>query len=179
MESRQKKHYVLLMIGFFAALVVVMYVFSLRSQLQEVRANQNNYEEKIATLSSIQNTDALEVNRKFLNSFFTYQTTTERYEKIKPLMTDQGYKATHPSGTELPNSEQSVKSLMTGLKAYEYQSSKTEFEFFNEFKLSTEYNNVSNTETVIVKTFLIHVKQQGWKIDDVEFVGELTGRSTS
>ncbi|MDN4075513.1 hypothetical protein [Fictibacillus terranigra] len=51
--------------------------------------------------------------------------------------------------------------------------------FFNEFKLSTEYNNVSNTETVIVKTSLIYVKDQGWKIDDVEYVGELTGRSTS
>jgi uncharacterized protein len=91
-------------------------------------------------------------------------------------MTDQGYKATHPSGTELPNSEQSVKSSRVGLKPFEYQSSKTEAEFFNEFKLTTEFKNVANTKTVIVKTSLIYVKNQGWKIDDIEFVGQLTGR---
>ncbi|MBT2724857.1 hypothetical protein [Bacillus sp. ISL-46] len=59
MEPHQKKNYILLMIGFVAAVIIIMYVFSLRTQLQEVRANQRNYEEKIASLSSIQNTDAL------------------------------------------------------------------------------------------------------------------------
>jgi hypothetical protein len=117
------------------------------------------------------------VNRKFLNNFFTYQTTAERYENIKSLMTDQGYKATHPSGTELPNSKQSVKSSMTGLKPFEYQSSKTEAEFFNEFNLSTEFNDVTNTETVIVETSLIYIKEKGWKIDDIIYVGQLTGQS--
>jgi uncharacterized protein len=138
--------------------------------------HQLSYEEEIASLSTIQNTDALRVNREFLNKFFNYQTTDERYQHIKPFMTDRGYEATHPSGTELPNSEQSVKSSMVGLKPFEYQSSKTEAEFFNEFKLNTEFNDVSNTETVIVKTSLIYVHEQGWKIDDVEFVGQLTGR---
>ncbi|WML42046.1 hypothetical protein RCG19_10705 [Neobacillus sp. OS1-2] len=164
------------MLGFIAAAVFIVYAFSLRTQLQEVRGNQSNYEEKIASLSSIQNTEALEVNRKFLTNFFTYQTTAERYKNIKSFMTDQGYKATHPSGMELPNSDQSVQSSMVGLKPFEYQSSKTEAEFFNEFKLSTEFNNVTNTKTVIVKTFLVYVKEQGWRIDDVEFVGQLTGR---
>jgi uncharacterized protein len=176
MEPNKKKNYILLMLGFIAAAVFIVYTFSLRTQLQEVRANQSNYEEKIASLLSIQNTDALEVNRKFLTNFFTYQRTAERYKNIKPFMTDQGYKATYPSGMELPNSDQSVQSSMVGLKPFEYQSSKTEAEFFNEFKLSTEFNNVTNTETVIVKTSLIYVKEQGWKIDDVEFVGQLTDR---
>jgi type II secretory pathway pseudopilin PulG len=164
------------MIGFVAAAVVIVYVFSLRTQLQDVRANQSNYEEKIDSLSSTQNSDALKVNREFLKSFFTYQTTAERYKEIKPFMTDRGYKATHPSGTDLPDTDQSVKSSMVGLKPFEYQSSKTQAEFFNEFKLSTEFNDVTNTETVIVKTSLIFVKEQGWKVDDVEFVGKLTGR---
>lgn len=63
---------------------------------------------------------------------------------------------------------------MVGLKPF--QSSKTEAEFFNEFKLTTEFNNVATTETVIVKTSLIYVKEQDWKVDDVEFIGQLTGR---
>ncbi|MDQ0271255.1 hypothetical protein [Cytobacillus purgationiresistens] len=65
----------------------------------------------------------------------------------------------------MPESEESVKSSMVGLKTFEY-----------EFKLTTKFNNFANTETVIVKTSLIYVKEQGWKIHDVEFVGELTGR---
>lgn len=163
------------MILLVTATLVIMYIFSLRSQLQEVRANQANYEEQIKSLSSIQNTDALKINREFLESFFTYQTTAERYKKIEPFMTDQGFKSTHPSGTELPDSEESVQSSMVGLKPFEYQSSKTEAEFFNEFKLTTEFNNVAATDTVIVKTSLIFVKEQGWKVDNVEFIGQLTG----
>ncbi|MCM3169518.1 MULTISPECIES: hypothetical protein [Peribacillus] len=175
MEPTQKKNFLILMIAFITAALVIMYIFSLRSQLNEVRTNQGNYEEQIRSLSSIQNTDALKVNREFLESFFTYQTTAERYERIEPFMTNQGYEATHPSGTELPDSEESVKSSLVGLRPFEYQSSKTEVEFFNEFKLTTEFNNVASTETVIVKTSLIYVKEQGWKVDDIEFIGQLTG----
>jgi uncharacterized protein len=176
LEPTRKKNLLFLMMVFFVAALVIMYVFSLRSQLQEVRANQGNYEEQIKSLSSIQNTDALQINRVFLESFFTYQTTAERYKKIEPFMTVQGFKSTDPSGTELPNSEESVQSSMIGLKPFEYQSSKTENEFINEFKLTTEYNNVATTGTVIVKTSLIYVKEQGWKVNDVEFIGQLTGR---
>ncbi|MGE6718317.1 hypothetical protein ACQKGD_13205 [Peribacillus frigoritolerans] len=176
MESTQKKNFLFLMTVFVTATLVIMYIFSLRSQLNDVRTNQGNYEEQIQSLSSIQNTDALKVNRQFLESFFTYQTTAERYKKVEPFMTVQGLKATHPSGTELPDSEESVQSSMMELKPFEYQSSKTEAEFFNEFKLTTEFNNVSATDTVIVKTSLIYVDKQGWKVDDVEFVGQLTGR---
>ncbi|MEK4069863.1 hypothetical protein [Peribacillus sp. FSL R5-0717] len=175
MEPIPQKNFLFLMIVFVLVSLVIIYIFSLRSQLNEVRANQGNYEEQIQSLSSIQNTDALKVNREFLESFFTYQTTGERYKKIKPFMTDQGFKATHPSGTVLPDSEESVKSSMVGLKPFEYQTSKTEAEFFNEFKLTTEFNNVAATDTVIVKTSLIFVKEQGWKVDDVEFIGQLTG----
>lgn len=177
MEPNQKKNYILLMCGFVVVVIIVVYVFSLRTQLQEVRANQSNYEEQIKSLSSVQQSEAINTNREFLEAFFTYETTAERYKRIEPFMTDQGFKATHPSGTELLDSKESVKSSLVGLKPFEYQSSKTEAEFFNEFKLSTEYNNVTSTETVIVKTSLIFVKEKGWRIDDVEYVGELTGRA--
>ncbi len=118
----------------------------------------------------------MDPNTVTVNTYQTNISSAERYQNIQPLMTDQGYKATYPSGTELPSSDQSVKSSIAGLKSFEYQDSQTEAEFFNEFKLSTEFNDVTNTETVIVKTSLIYVKKQGWKINDVEFIGQLTGR---
>lgn len=173
---KSKKTYVFLMSGFVVGMLVVLYVFSLQAQLREVRANQQNYEKEMASLSSVESSDALEVNQEFLNHFFTYETTSERYTNIEAYMTDQGFQATHPSGTELPKSEESVISTMSGLKAYEFDSSKTEAAFLNEFQLSTDFNDVTNTETVIVKTSLVYVKEQGWKVDDVEFVGQLTGR---
>lgn len=172
---RSKKTYVFLVSGFVFGMLVVFYIFSLQSQLREVRANQKNYEKEMASLSSIESSDALEVNQEFLNQFFTYKATGDRYTNIEAYMTDQGFQATHPSGTEPPKTEESVTSIMRGLRAYEYQSSKTEVAFLNEFSLSTNFNDVTNTETVIVKTKLIYVKEQGWKVDDVEFVGQLTG----
>lgn len=171
-----KKNFYFMMAGLIIGVLIIAYIFSLRSQLREVQANQHHYEKQIKSLSEVKNTDALELNRQFLEKFFTYETTAKRYEGIKSLMTDRGYQATHPSGVELPHSDQSVQSSMTGLKPFEYQHTKTEAEFINEFKLTTEFNNVSNTETVIVKTTLIYVKEQGWKVDDVEFIGKLTGR---
>lgn len=76
----------------------------------------------------------------------------------------------------LPDTKESVQSSMVGLKPFEYQSLKTEAEFFNEFKLTTVFNNVAATELVIVKTSLMYVKDQGWKVNDVEFIGQLTER---
>ncbi|MDM5224428.1 hypothetical protein QUF86_27620 [Peribacillus sp. NJ11] len=78
MEPTQKKNFLFLMIVFFLVSLVMMYIFSLRSQLNEVRANQGHYEEQIQSLSSIQNTDALKLNRQFLESF----------SLIKPLPND-------------------------------------------------------------------------------------------
>ncbi|WP_273836210.1 hypothetical protein [Guptibacillus sedimenti] len=172
---KSKKAYVFLMSGFVIGMLVVFYIFSLQTQLREVRANQQNYEKEMASLSSVEESDALEENQEFLNHFFTYETTSDRYKNIETYMTDQGFQATHPSGSELPKSVESVTSTMSGLKAYEFNSSKTEAAFLNEFQLSTDFNDVTNTETVIVKTSLVYVKELGWKVDDVEFVGQLTG----
>ncbi|PLT32066.1 hypothetical protein [Bacillus sp. V5-8f] len=145
MEPIPKKSFVLLIIGIDGAMVI-MYICSLRSQLQEVRANQGNYEEQIKSLSTIQESETSKVNREFLEKFFTYEETAERYQKIMPLMTDQGYQATYPSGMELPMSDETVKSSMVGLIAFEYRSSRNEAEFFNEFKQTTQFNNIANTE---------------------------------
>lgn len=173
---RSKKTYVFLISGFVVGMLVVFYIFSLQSQLREVKANQRNYEKEMASLSTVKKSDALEVNQEFLNHFFTYETTSDRYKNIETYMTDQGFQATHPSGTELPKTEESVISTMSGLKAYEFDTSKTEVAFLNEFQLSTDFNDVTNTETIIVKTSLVYVKEQGWKVDDVDFVGQLTAR---
>jgi hypothetical protein len=156
-----------------AAIVYIVYLWNQinNSNDRAVKA-EKNYQEVI----SIKQTDAELANQTFLEKFFTYISTKERYEGIKPLMTDKGYRSTFPSGMELPDGDQSVISKMTDLKGYVYLISKVELEMFNEFELSTTFNGSENKQTVIVRTKLLYEQGADWKIDEVEFVGEFTGR---
>ena len=120
--------------------------------------------------------DARKINEEFIGKFFTYESTKARYEGIQPIMTEQGYKSTFPSGMELPENDGAVKSVMEDLKAYEYQASKFEAEFFNEFNMTIKVGETESTQTVICRTFLIYTEASGWKINDVEFIGQLTAR---
>jgi hypothetical protein len=87
-------------------------------------------------------------------------------------MTEQGFKATQPSGMVLYHSKDSVKSSMFGLKHFEYQTNKTKKEFFNELKLTSDVQSVSTTQNVILKTSLLYIKKEGWKVHDVQLKGD-------
>ncbi|ANC77394.1 hypothetical protein ABE65_011510 [Fictibacillus phosphorivorans] len=110
------------------------------------------------------------MNRKFLKSFFTYNNPIERYQNIKPLMTKAGYKATHPSGNGIPQSKENVSSSISNIKLFKHQVSKSEIEFLNEFKISTNYNSVGSTERMVVKTELVYVEGVGWRVNDIYVV---------
>jgi hypothetical protein len=175
MQSDKKKRVGYWVIGVALACLLLFYINSLKIQIRETNVSQGHDEKEIQQLSTVQNSQALEANREFLEKFFTYKSTADRYKAIKPMMTDEGFKAAHPSGMVLNHTKESVKSSMFGLKPFEYQATKREAEFFNEFKLTTDYQGVSNTDTNIVKTSLLYIDKEGWKVDDVQFVGQLTG----
>ncbi|GKU83934.1 hypothetical protein [Niallia sp. NCCP-28] len=174
MEHIQKKS--ILLVGItLTGIVLLLYIFSLKSQLQEVRSNQSRYEEKIKNLKMVQDSEAKMLNKTFLEKFFTYENTADRYKGIESFMTEQGLSSTHPSGTEIPSTKESVASSIRGLKAYEHQISTTETSFINEFQFTTTYNGVADMVTTIIKTELLYVDHKGWKVNDVEYIGELTG----
>jgi alpha-D-ribose 1-methylphosphonate 5-triphosphate synthase subunit PhnI len=164
----RKTSFFLMMTGFVFVFIVILYVFNLRAELREVRANQENYEDEIASFNQIEESEARRVNREFLKRFFSYDHLDERYKSIKPYMTNRGYKATHPSGAESPKTDSSISSSISDFKPFEYKVSKTEINFLNEFKVTTEYNDVGSTENILIKTKIIYMKGQGWKVDDVE-----------
>ncbi|ANC77398.1 hypothetical protein ABE65_011530 [Fictibacillus phosphorivorans] len=169
MERRTS--FFLMFAGFIIMMVlVILYVFSLRSQLSEVRANQENYKQQAEAVSNIEPSQAEEVNKKFLKSFFTYDNPSERYQNIKPLMTEAGYRATHPSGNGIPQSKEDVSSSISNIKHFKHEVSKTEIEFLNEFKVTTDYNGVGSTEKMVIKTELVYVEGVGWKIEDISIV---------
>jgi hypothetical protein len=156
--------------GFISTVLVILYVFSLRSQLSEVRANQENYKQQIEAVSHIDPSQAEQVNRKFLKSFFTYDNPSERYQNIKPLMTESGFKATHPSGNTIPQSKENVSSSISNIKLFKHEVSQIEIEFLNEFKVTTGYNDVGSIEKMVVKTELVYVEGEGWRIKDIYVV---------
>jgi hypothetical protein len=168
MERRTS--FFLMFAGFIMLVLVILYVFSLRNQLSEVRANQENYKQQIEAVSNIEPSQAEQVNKKFLKSFFTYNNPSERYENIKPLMTEAGFKATHPSGNGIPQSKENISSSISNIKLFKHEVSKTEIEFLNEFKVSTNYNSVGSTERMVIKTELVYVEGVGWKIKDTYVV---------
>ncbi|WP_137791933.1 hypothetical protein [Bacillus sp. E(2018)] len=165
MERRTS--FFLMFASFVGMVLVILYVFSLRSQLSEVRANQENYKQQIEAVSHIEPSQAEQINRKFLKSFFTYDNPSERYQNIKPLMTESGFKATHPSGNKIPQTKENVSSSISNIKLFKYQVSKSEIEFLNEFKVTTDYNGVGSTEKMVVKTELVYVEGVGWRVDDI------------
>jgi len=118
--------------------------------------------------------DGVQVNNQFVDKFFNYTTSSQRYENIKPFMTEQGYRSTYPSGMEVPTDEStSVKSFVNSLKSYvqkEPESNSGHLEIINEFELTTEFNNVQSSRTFIMKTSLIYDDSVGWKVNDVDMI---------
>ncbi|MGV2885992.1 hypothetical protein [Paenibacillus taichungensis] len=114
---------------------------------------------------------ALQINRQFVDKFFTYSSTGQRYEGIKPLMTEQGYRALFPSGIEMPQ-DSAVKSLSTNLKEYVLRDPAVQdgqTEILNEFLVSTEFSGIKDSKNVIMRTKLVK-DGSTWKINDVEMI---------
>lgn len=157
-------------------IAAVAYIIYLWLQLGAAEERAALSEAQLQEIAALQPSEAYQANSDFLSKFFTYNSTKERYEGIQPLMTEAGYRSTFPSGDKLPESDQTVKSTLADIKAYEYAKTKIETEYFNEFDVTTEFNGNVNKQTVIVRTYLVYLPGDGWKISEIEFVGELTGR---
>jgi hypothetical protein len=114
----------------------------------------------------------LELNTQFVDKFFNYTSTRQRYDNVKPLMTEQGYRATYPSGFELP-ADSSVKSLVSNLKSYVQKApavKENQMEILNEFVVTTEFNEIRSSKEVIMRTELLYDESAGWKVNDIEMI---------
>lgn len=114
---------------------------------------------------------ALQVNHQFVEKFFNYNSTGERYDGIKPFMTEQGYRSLFPSGIEMPK-DSAVKSLTTNLKAFVKKDPKSDdghIEILNDFTVSTEFGGIQSSKNVIMRTLLVK-DVDTWKINDIEMI---------
>ncbi|MCM3130199.1 MULTISPECIES: hypothetical protein [unclassified Paenibacillus] len=114
----------------------------------------------------------IELNTQFVDKFFNYASTKQRYDNVKSLMTERGYRSTYPSGMELP-ADSSVKSQVSNLKIYVQKApsvKENQMEILNQFVATTEFNEIQSSKEVIMKTFLVYEESVGWMINDIEMI---------
>lgn len=159
----------LMLAGFVVVCLLFLYISSLRSQLNDALTLKANYQEEVKALSQVKDGEAKETNREFLKQFFNYSDIKERNKSIRPLMTAQGYQS-----IQMTNSQQTadIKVYSSNLKSYERILDKKTVDFISELDLSVKFNDVTNTEKTLVKTTLLHIQGEGWKVEKVEFVGD-------
>ncbi|MEK4983612.1 hypothetical protein [Bacillus sp. FSL K6-6540] len=146
-----------------AIIVLVIFAYDRSIKLQEARQLNKVLQD---------NHEVERVNEKFLKAFFNYHSTSERYDQVKDLMTEAGYRSTYPSGDELPPDTQ-IESSLKDLRAYKYQVDDRQYEFLNEFVLSTVFNSLESERRYVFKTVLIRFQGDDWKVDHVEFFSGL------
>lgn len=159
------------------AVLVAGYIIHLWSALGAAEDRANKSEKKNQEILQIQEDSIDKANRAFMEKFFTYNSTNERYTNVKSLMTKEGYRSLFPSGEGLPDSDQKLVSFIALLKPFKLQHSKVETEFLNEFDVTTEYNGNKNSQTVLARTILKYQDGVGWKVDEFEFIGQLTAHN--
>lgn len=167
---------------FFYVLIVlagVLFAVYSLNRMDKAEHRAELAEKKNKAIQQIDSTDAYKANQEFINHFFNYDSTKQRYEGLKPLMTDLGYSSLFPSeGPDIPSSTVlNVVSRMVNFKSYEYRPQRTTSEFISEFDLSTTYNDITTTQTVLVRTILVNSEGGSWKVSNFEFIGNLTGRN--
>ncbi|OBZ15934.1 hypothetical protein A8L34_28215 [Bacillus sp. FJAT-27264] len=171
-ESTQKKAWI-------QALGIISLVFiSIFYYMKWETANQQLKElkkENAAAISSIE-TKARVINREFNQKFFTFENSKERYDNVKSLMTEQGYKSTFPSGNEVPTQTITMKSKIDQYVVYENHVSAKTVEYINTFNWMLQVQDRSSDQKVLTKTTLIY-KGNEWKVDDFEIIENTQARS--
>ncbi|MCY7565745.1 hypothetical protein ABEX69_09290 [Bacillus safensis] len=178
MEDQQKRRgtRIVIIVSIVVVALMLLYTQSLKRDLAAVTKQKENYSAQIDRLKKVDQTKAAELNNEFINKFFTYRNTKQRYKDIEPLMTEKGYQSTYPSGSSIPKKGSDVSSSISGLQSYEYQSDKKEVSFMNEFTARTSYNGTASEQKIVIKTQLIALDNGEWKVDNVEFIANVGGQ---
>jgi Ca2+/Na+ antiporter len=172
-----KKYPIVVLLFIILFVAFVGYSIYLSSKIKTANERADHFEKLTKEWTTVQISPALKANNDFIDKFFNYQSSNERYKNVQDMVTPGGMRSLFPSG--VPNAEDSaaITSKIAELKAYEYQKSNKISEFINEFNVTIATNGVENTQTVLARTTVEQSKDQGtWLITDFEFIGNLTGR---
>ncbi|WP_028401072.1 hypothetical protein [Ectobacillus panaciterrae] len=152
-----------------AAIVVVaavLYFVQLNKAIAKEQQKNKHFQEEIASLKNTEVNKAQKTTEQFIQAFFNYDNTLDRYKNIKTYTTEQGYRSTFPSGMEPPTKGADIRSRINELEIFEKKYSKNEITTISTFKVMTTFNDVPSTSKMVIKTNVVKVGSE-WKIDDV------------
>lgn len=90
-------------------------------------------------------------------------------------MTPQGFHDTFPSGTDIPKEgTNKLGSSINKITSYENVISKTELRYLSEIDTNTIFNGVSSRSELLIKSTLVFIEGEGWKVDGLELVSEMS-----
>ncbi|MFE7180423.1 hypothetical protein ACFU8D_29635, partial [Bacillus cereus] len=92
MEDQQKRRgtRIIIIVSIVVVALMLLYTQSLKRDLAAATKQKENYSAQIDRLKKVDQTKAAELNNEFINKFFTYSNTKQRYKDIEPLMTEKG-----------------------------------------------------------------------------------------
>ncbi len=148
------------------ALVVALIIWNVNHKIASQDAVIQSYEEKIIELNEINISDADKLNREFLNKFFTYESTPERYE-VKSMTTPDCYASLFPSGEITTDS--GLSSALTSCESYKKEDSKDSVSYLNQLEITIEIEGKESIQRVFFETKLNFI-DEAWRVSEVEFL---------
>jgi hypothetical protein len=152
-----------------AAIVVVaavLYFLQLNKAIASEQLKNKQLQDQIAGLQNTEVNKAQKTTEQFIQAFFNYDNTLDRYKNIKAYTTEQGYRSTFPSGMQPPTKGADIRSRIDDLEIFEKQYSKNKITTISIFEVTTTFHDVPATAKMVIKTNVVSVGSE-WKIDDV------------
>ncbi len=146
-------------------LAVVLIGWGVKSKFASQQTIVESYEHKIIELNQVETTAADEVNRTFLERFFTYESMLDRYE-VGDITTADCYASLFPSGKV--ESDSGLSSELTSCDSYKKEESKDTISFLNQLQITIKVGGKETVQHTIFKTELKFVDGV-WKVNEISF----------
>ncbi|MBC1565047.1 hypothetical protein [Listeria booriae] len=134
-----------------------------------LRIEKTKVENRVTELERKLRTEGVKENRDFFDAFLTYDSTKKRYEQVRGITTDKGFRASFPYESQLSDMDGGISSRLLSQENYIMEGTQQNVVFLNKMVVATTYNDVSSRSVIVMKTRLLKVSGR-WVVNDVEFV---------
>lgn len=154
--------------GLMVILVIILTVTGVRisNEKQDLQKEIESLTVQLKEQKEKNTNEIDNVNYKFMDVFFSYDKMNDRTEKSKEYLTDKGFLAAYPSGS---NSSDLITSKMADLKFYTSEVNEGKYIYMNEFTQTITFGGNANEVKRIVKTELVK-SGDTWKVNDIQLM---------
>lgn len=141
----------------------------LRDTSELLRLEKTKAENRVTELERKLRTEGMKENRDFFDAFLTYDSTKKRYEQVRGVTTDKGFRASFPYESQLSDMDGGISSRLLSQENYILEGAGQEVICMNKLVVNTVYDDVSSKSIFVIKTRLLKVDGE-FLVNDVEFI---------